>query len=367
MHKQGSIKTRLILIITVCITGMSILAANQIYNTHQLMRLNNHSQLLLELNNSLLQQRRHEKDFLLRADNQYLDKFNRGAELFKQNMNHLEGLFKQASNTSKEFIELKSSVATYCRLFNELSSLMADIGLDENSGYRGQLRQAAHQLEAQFEADNQTYLHLLLLQLRRNEKDFLLRHNMLYVDQEIRTYQTLRKALVNLTAPQSDAQLTLLDKYQHKFLQLVKNQNTIGLDHNSGLQGEFRRQAHAVEAELSVLNTEIKHLIIAEENKIERFSFLIMISTLGVLIFLLIKSFITLQKAFATFVMFFYRCKREYQHIDERKQGFAEFKYLAMIANEMIDARRAMELELKQAQQEISRLSSHPETTNLDQ
>ncbi|GAC32224.1 hypothetical protein GPLA_1310 [Paraglaciecola polaris LMG 21857] len=32
---------------------------------------------------------------------------------------------------------------------------------------------------------------------------------------------------------------------------------------------------------------------------------------------LLVRSFLTLQCAFSDFVMFFYRCKREYQHMDK--------------------------------------------------
>ncbi|MDU0354911.1 hypothetical protein RS130_14220 [Paraglaciecola aquimarina] len=354
---QGSIKSRLIIIISVCIVGMSILAANQLYNTQRLIKLNNQNRLLLSLNNELLQLRRHEKDFLLRHNNQYLEKFVLRAEQFNQGTTQLQAFFTYSADTSQEFAQVQTYFDSYTRLFKDLTILMQDIGLDENQGYQGEFRQATHELEQQLDPSKQSYLQILLLQLRRHEKDFLLRHDMQYVAKEIRTYQTLRDELSKPSNNQHK-ELLLLDNYQQKFMQLVETQKMIGLDHNAGLRGQFRQQAHQVENKLTLLNKNIEQSIATEESKIERISFLIMSITLVTLIILLVKSFISLQKAFATFVMFFYRCKREYQHIDERKQGFAEFKYLAMIANEMIDARQEMERELKKAQQEISQLKS---------
>ena len=46
--------------------------------------------------------------------------------------------------------------------------------------------------------------------------------------------------------------------------------------------------------------------------------------------------------------------------------GFSEFKYLATIANEMIDSRRQMERELRSAQDEISRLKQEHRATMTD-
>lgn len=366
MKHQGSIKSRLIVIMLVCVAGMSILALNQIYNTNRLIELNNHGRLLLNLNNNLLQLRRHEKDFLLRLDKRYAAKFNKRANQFNHQLSQLHSLLHQSTGAVDWFSNVQQGITIYQTLFEELALLHTQMGLDESSGYQGEFRQATHQLENQLQASGETYLHLILLQLRRAEKDFLLRQDMQYVEKQNQLYQTFRDELANSPDPQSNRQVSLLDNYQTKFMQLVNTQQTLGLNHESGLQGDFRHQAHLVEAELAVLDTKIKHTLTQEENKIERISLLIMFGTLVALVILLIKSFVTLQKAFATFVMFFYRCKREYRHIDEKKQGFAEFKYLAMIANEMIDARQDMERELKKAQQEIERLKTYqPPSTQL--
>ena len=83
-----------------------------------------------------------------------------------------------------------------------------------------------------------------------------------------------------------------------------------------------------------------------------------MAATAIALVLLLVKSFATFHNAFANFVMFFYRCKREYQRLDTRKLGFSEFRSLAALANEMVDAKKQTELKLKQMEQQVNQLKS---------
>ncbi|GAB3021123.1 hypothetical protein GCM10027098_15690 [Bowmanella dokdonensis] len=63
--------------------------------------------------------------------------------------------------------------------------------------------------------------------------------------------------------------------------------------------------------------------------------------------------------------MFFYRCKRDYcQRLDERKLGFAEFRSMACVANEMVEAHRQVEQQLKEANRELERLRGVPPDPN---
>lgn len=351
--KHGSIKARLILMIAICVAGMLILAANQIHNTNRFIELNSQSKTLLNLNILLLQLRRHEKDFLLRLDDAYLELFEHKANIFEQQLASLHKFFADKKNEQSLFSHVQKSMSNYRHRFAELAVIHKQIGLNENLGYQGQFRQATHKLEQQLLDVNQPSLQLALLQLRRHEKDFMLRQQVAYVDKHFQQYSQLRQALVDRNNGQM---VELLDSYQLGFKQLFDAQQKMGLTHSEGLQGEFRQQAHQAEDALNTLDKYLVSLLNETEQKVERNSMLIMLATSLVLIILLIRSFITLQKAFSTFVMFFYRCKREYQHIDERKQGFSEFKYLASIANEMIDARQEMEQELKQAHKQIEKM-----------
>ncbi|MDP5039631.1 MAG: hypothetical protein NWQ26_02010 [Paraglaciecola sp.] len=359
--KLNSIKTRLVLIISICLFGMLILVVNQIYNTQRLVKLNNQNKQLLKLSQGLLQLRRHEKDFMLRLDPHYIEMFRQRAEQFSEQIEQIKSYFDEFTQSERAFNELHSSFVLYHSQFLALSRLQQQIGLDENKGYQGQFRQATHALEQELIAQKRVNMHIVLLQIRRSEKDFLLRKNRQYVEQEQRLYQQLQAAMHSLE-PNDEALLQgHLDTYQQGFMQLVAAYQEMGLDHNSGLQGQFRQQAHELEAQLNEVSHQFEILISEAEYQVERNSLLIMAVTSLILIVVLLRSYLTFQRAFLNFVMFFYRCKREYQHMDSNKLGFAEFKYLATIANEMIDARRDIERQLQAAHQHIAKLKQEPE------
>ena len=352
--KFDSIKTRLLIIITVCLTGMLVLVINQIFNTNSLVSLHNQSKQLLQLSNELLQLRRHEKDFLLRHDPEYVIHFEKRAASFSDTILGLKPRYADVPDTQTLFDQLEASLSHYQQGFSQLVALQTELGLDENSGYQGAFRSATHRLEAMLERHNQSELQVLLLQMRRNEKDFLLRKNLRYVEREAALYAQLSQAISQSRGLNQAALLDLLEQYQQGFLQLVAGHQQIGLEPNQGLKGQFREQAHALENQLELVNSKLVGMIADAEQRVERNSLVIMLVTAGALIILLIKSYITFQRAFLNFVMFFYRCKREYQHMDGKKLGFSEFKYLASIANEMIDARRDIERQLQAANKQIA-------------
>ncbi|WP_412761906.1 hypothetical protein [Paraglaciecola mesophila] len=344
------------LIITICVFGMLLLVASQIFYTQKLVDLNDKNKSLLRLGQDFLQLRRHEKDFLLRLDLTYVDKFNLQAEQFLRQLAVVQSADEQSVLNQDIFNQLADSFPLYQQQFTTLVQTRIAMGLNENIGYQGEFREATHKLEAKIADANMLYMHQVLLQMRRAEKDFLLRKDMEYVDKELGLYSTLRQSIEALPAKVHAQFMPLLSQYQQHFMQLVDAYRQVGLDHESGLQGRFRNQAHLVEQHFSNLDQQLQQQVDDAQRRVEMTSIMIMLVTSAVLIILLIRSFLTLQRAFSHFVMFFYRCKREYQHMDEKSMGFSEFKYLAAIANEMIDSRRQMERELKAAQDEISRL-----------
>ncbi|TDF35530.1 hypothetical protein EYS14_19135 [Alteromonadaceae bacterium M269] len=357
--KLDSIKARLVIITALCLIGMLVLIVNQIYNTDRLIALNNQSKQLLQLNNELLQLRRYEKDFLLRLDMNYVMNFERRAEAFKDQLADIRVFFTELDIEVEQtmFSELKRSVDLYHQQFSRLVAIQNDIGLDENNGYQGYFRRATHALEDEFKRRNETELQVQLLQMRRSEKDFLLRKRTEYIEQQASRYTGLHSAVTQSNNRSIQQLLPLLEDYQQGFDQLTSAYNTIGLNHTQGLKASLRGQATQVEEQLNELDTTLATTISKTEDQVERVSLLIMVATALTLVFVLIKSFITFQRAFANFVMFFHRCKREYQHMDEKKLGFSEFKYLGAMANEMIDARREMEVKLQKANRQIAELA----------
>lgn len=86
----------------------------------------------------MLMLRRHEKDFFLRKDMKYLDKFKQGVVDFK---NHLAQLGGDAQR-KKEILE---KLDEYEAGFKRVVAIQQKIGLDEKDGLHGKLREAIHQ------------------------------------------------------------------------------------------------------------------------------------------------------------------------------------------------------------------------------
>ncbi|MEN8257091.1 MAG: methyl-accepting chemotaxis protein [Thermodesulfobacteriota bacterium] len=111
-----------------------------------------------------------------------------------------------------------------------------------------------------------------MLQARRNEKDFLLRSDLKYLDKHSKNITGLiesAQSMQKISEHESNMQrakeavkvIALAKEYQDSFAQLVAAQQHAGLDHKSGLQGEFRAAAHRLSSDIPEHN--IDELMIA--------------------------------------------------------------------------------------------------------
>lgn len=101
------------------------------------------------------------------------------------------------------------------------------------------------------------------LESRRNEKDFLLRRDLSYVklhdESMARVYTNLDK-LPGLGIADADQQAQIaavrqyMQAYDASFKTVADKAVQLGLDENSGIQGAFRDQVHAVEADVNGVN-----------------------------------------------------------------------------------------------------------------
>lgn len=88
----------------------------------------------------MLMLRRHEKDFLLRNDMKYLDKFNAGIREF---MNHLA-----LCNGSGKCDQMKQLLRNYQQLFREVVRLQRQIGLTRNDGLMEEIERQEKAIKA---------------------------------------------------------------------------------------------------------------------------------------------------------------------------------------------------------------------------
>ncbi|KJZ15601.1 hypothetical protein TW85_01440 [Marinomonas sp. S3726] len=110
-----------------------------------------------------------------------------------------------------------------------------------------------------------------MLQLRRNEKDFLLRLNPKYLDTFTQNYQDfisiLEASTLSISAQQSIR--SSMQDYALKFQQASQMMIRKGLNEESGIRGDMRAAVHATEEAITQLSTQLESNIAKEVGSID--------------------------------------------------------------------------------------------------
>ena len=338
--KWDSIKSRLLLMTTLCVLGMVLMTINQHYFGQKLSALNEQNVALQQMQTDLLQLRRHEKDFLLRHDRRYIERFREQYQRFIATVNSLDQVIGQYKLPASLVSDIAVNSELYARHFYKLTQLMEVYGLTADTGINGELRQLSSALNARAEGLTPALVNLL------GRTTYLAADYQLIADEE--TLEALRQTQSVILSSQSlpvEVERLLID-FRQQVNRLAKVKQQIGLTEQQGLRGQFRQQAHRVEEDLKALDNALQPVLVSHKEQATVFSTVIAVLTSVALILLLVKSFATFHRSFANFVLFFYRCKRQYQRIDPKQLGFSEFRSLAALANEMVESRRQIERRL---------------------
>ncbi|HBU97732.1 MAG TPA: methyl-accepting chemotaxis protein, partial [Thalassospira lucentensis] len=137
--------------------------------------------LVDDIAKEFLNARRREKDFLLRLDEKYVTDHAETVAAVHDGLEQLSANPKLAPFET-EIGSILTSFDAYADKFSKIVNLQRDIGLTEEGGLLGSLRSSVHDVEealATYNADNLT---VIMLMMRRHEKDFLARIDPKYVD-----------------------------------------------------------------------------------------------------------------------------------------------------------------------------------------
>jgi len=215
-----------------------------------------------DIESDVLELRRNEKDFLARKDLKYLDKFNKKVIQIKSTLSTLKSSFVKNNNKTTEVDQLTKVLVDYNSHFKALVESQKRIGLNPKDGLYGELRIAVHDVEALL-GSNDYKLLSNMLQLRRNEKDFMLR-----LDEKYLTRWQDNAAIFsdNINESSLDSavktQITeYLSAYQTAFENLVSAQKEMGLNSSSGIQGAMRTTVHKVDDLTAKLIIETKEAV----------------------------------------------------------------------------------------------------------
>ena len=168
----------------------------------------------------LLQIRRGEKDLGLRREQQYLQQV---LGLL------LEFTNKTAASDLEESVktQLLDEIKAYQEFFQEYAN--SALSNADIRGGKGPFRQTAHRIEALLNSHHIPDLESNILQLRRREKDYLLRDDKIYVDMALEELNQIHARVEPsaISPEQRKLFLGLLQNYRRDFLALVEQNGRI--------------------------------------------------------------------------------------------------------------------------------------------
>ena len=274
MFQNLTIKKKLLIQAVIITVSLLILLIAQRMGMKQVEALEEVALQSYQAEVDMLTLRRNEKDFLARNDLKYQVKFNDNI----QNMLTRLSVFKAALNDHPQQQETATKlidvITAYQHSFNALVDLQKTIGLDHESGLYGSLRQSVHQVEAILKMESSDLLLKEMLTLRRNEKDFMLRLDLKYVERFQGNMNNFRQSLNNsfISSTQKSAITAALVQYEKDFLSLVDGVKTMGMTSSEGKHGEMRNIIHQSETLLEKLQQDLKANVPKQIAQIETFA-----------------------------------------------------------------------------------------------
>ncbi len=259
MFKSLTIKNKLYLLAILSTIGFVILFYLFFISISTMKSLNSTENMAVNLKADMLMLRRNEKDFLARKSLKYRDKFQKNAKVLKEHLEKEKKLFVQNNIDRSLLNKFDTAISQYETIFMQLIQLQQVIGLNEKVGLYGALRDSVHKTQRSAKATHDFELLAKVYELRKNEKDFMLRRNMKYVKEH-------KEHIGALLAIVSGEVKNDLLRYRKDFLDLVKAENKIGLNSNLGLQGKMRDIVHTTEDSLQEIDT-LTQKIIQQKSK----------------------------------------------------------------------------------------------------
>ncbi|WP_429058482.1 methyl-accepting chemotaxis protein [Aeromonas jandaei] len=250
------IRHKLILNTVLVAIAMVVLSGLFIYSSQVTRSLTQAQRNVDGLEIAMLNLRRAEKDFLLRKDLSFVNHFNEVMTQFHQ----LDETLSRDDNLAAvhaDLARLDQQMAAYGKAFLELVAQQQKIGLGPEDGLYGKLRTAVHEVEDGLKKLDQQGLLITMLQLRRAEKDFMLRSDVQYLDR----FQTLHKSFQQSLAALPEADRGKLEQaseqYRQDFVALVQGMQVLGLNEDEGLRNQMRGLVHQTEQVFSAVDQHI--------------------------------------------------------------------------------------------------------------
>ncbi len=259
--------------------------------------LSNAAQSVLDLERDVLILRKNEKDFIARKDLKYVELHKQSHMAIDSIVPELEKVFKEYEVSTASLESFDRNLNQYQAAFSEVVQLQQEIGLTPKTGLYGTLRAAVHNVETLLKEFDQPALEAAMLQLRRNEKDFMLRRELSYVE----TFDTnigkfndkLRASSIDIDTQRKIEEL--ITQYQKDFKSLINKEQQLGLTENDGTMARVLAANQQTESSTSDLkNLALKAIDDAESSSVNVgiTVFIFIALLLSIITYLIIRSII---------------------------------------------------------------------------
>jgi methyl-accepting chemotaxis protein len=183
---------------------------------------------------TLLKLRRTEKDFLLRKEEKYVQLHE---ALSKELADQIGQLRQRTANAGRDELNrqlgtIETGYQSYKNHFAALAAARIKLGLTEDQGLEGSLRNSVHEIEAALKGFDKPSLMVTMLMMRRHEKDFMLRsEDKTLEEMKARAAEFSKQVSASDIPTNAKTDLTgKLTAYQRDFFEWVGTAKTIAAE-----------------------------------------------------------------------------------------------------------------------------------------
>ncbi|WP_105188548.1 methyl-accepting chemotaxis protein [Pseudoalteromonas sp. T1lg48] len=245
--KKLTIKRRLQVNGGVVAAALLVLFAVVMYTAQVMGLLNATLENAEELNVHELSMRKYEKNFLFYKSETDLEYFANEYSALENRVAQLREQFVALGVAPQQIDRFAEQARIYKEDFEHVVSLQRVIGLHPKDALYGELRSAVHKVEELLEQQQNFEMLALMLQLRRAEKDFMLRLDSKYFDKFEQHFARLEGqiAIADFDSNYRSRLTALLNQYHLKFKALVEAQQALGFNLESGALGQLLASVEA--------------------------------------------------------------------------------------------------------------------------
>ncbi len=231
----------------ICLAGLNLVAGAQV-ESDKSVKLRQH---VVGLSANYLEAGQIATEFLRKHDEKQIDRHAGLLNAALENLAAIETIVDQLPDGDplKQNSALRSGLNLYKTRFHNLVSMQRALGLNENEGFQGKLRDAVHHIEKKLAEFDQPGLANLMLMMRRHEKDFMLRGDEKYGDEFTTRQSEFADALKVSTLPDAvrGEIASLMKAYRESFAAYMVTQSSLN-DEIDDFVTVFQRNHPALDA-----------------------------------------------------------------------------------------------------------------------